>query len=226
MPISPSAEPRGNSAASLAPGVGAAREARESSRALPDDAAIQRVNEQLRLLQREELQQLAQRGIVPPERMILIPGGEFLMGAEDGLPDARPMHRVYISRFWLDEYEVTNRQYRLCAEGGGCTFPKDRSAYDDTTRAEHPVTNVTWYQARGYCKWLGKRLPTEAGVGKSGARARWAALSLGKQRRGVQKHMRTVEQNPVKNGTEPVGTVDFTVSLRRGRSRHERLGMG
>jgi formylglycine-generating enzyme required for sulfatase activity len=211
--MSPSAEPSGNSEASRTSAVrGPARETRESSRPLPDDAAIQRVNEQLRLVQREELQQLAQRGIVPPERMVLIPGGEFLMGAEDGLPDARPMHRVTISGFWLDEYEVTNRRYRLCAEGGGCTVPKDRSAYDDTTRAEHPVTNVTWNQARGYCRWLGKRLPTEAEWEKSARGPDGRLFPWGNSEDVVKARARTVEHNPVKNGTEPVGTIDFPVS--------------
>lgn len=53
--------------------------------------------------------------------MVLIPSGEFQMGAEDGLPDARPMHRVYVSTYWLDRHEATNRQYRRCVESGGCT---------------------------------------------------------------------------------------------------------
>src|SRR5262249_42722872 len=71
----------------------------------PDQAMTQQANEKLRLAQQEELQRLAQRGTAMQEGMVLIPAGEFLMGAEDGLRDARPMHRVFLSTFWLDRNE-------------------------------------------------------------------------------------------------------------------------
>jgi len=84
------------------------------------------------------------------------------MGEEDGLQDARPLHRVHLSSYWFDKYEVTNGQYRQCVEGGGCTPPKDRLTFDDPQRVQYPVTNITWNQARSFCQWQGKRLPTEA----------------------------------------------------------------
>jgi len=56
------------------------------------------------------------------------------MGAEDGLQDTRPLHRVHLSSYWFDKYEVTNALYRQCVEGGGCTPPKDRQAFDDPQR--------------------------------------------------------------------------------------------
>lgn len=185
---------------------------REPSSVKADDAGVRQVNEQLRLVQREELQRLAERGIVPPEGMILIPAGEFLMGSDDALPDARPLHRVYVSGFWLDKYEVTNRQYRQCAEGGGCAVPKDRSAYDEATRSEHPVTNVTWNQARGYCRWLGKRLPTEAEWEKAARGTDGRLYPWGNNDDVLRVRVRGLEQKLVKNGTEPVGSIDFAVS--------------
>lgn len=191
---------------------GPAVRSRESAMPLPDEAAVQKVNEQLRLVQREELERLAQRGIRPPEQMVLIPADEFLMGAEDGLPDARPMHRVYLSAFWLDMYAVTNRRYRQCAEAGGCTLPKDRAAYDDPTRAEYPVSNVTWTQARGYCRWLGKRLPTEAEWEKAARGTDGRLYPWGNSDEVFKARARTVEQKVVKNGTGPVGSMDFAVS--------------
>jgi formylglycine-generating enzyme required for sulfatase activity len=127
-----------------------------------DAKAIARVNDQLRTAQEIELSQLAQRGIPQPEGMVVIPAGEFWMGAEDGLQDARPLHRVHLSSYWFDKYEATNARYRQCVEGGGCTPPKDRLTFEDPQRAHNPVTNITWSQARSFCMWQGKRLPTEA----------------------------------------------------------------
>jgi formylglycine-generating enzyme required for sulfatase activity len=135
---------------------------REPVPSAQDAEAIARVNEQLRAAQQDELKQLAQHGIAQPEGMVVIPAGEFWMGADDGLKDARPLHRVYLSSYWLDKYEVTNARYRQCVEGGGCTPPKDRQAFDDLERAQYPVTNITWNQARSFCQWQGRRLPTEA----------------------------------------------------------------
>jgi formylglycine-generating enzyme required for sulfatase activity len=44
--------------------------------------------------------------------MVLIKGGEFVMGAEDpSFGDAQPLHKVKISSFWMDEHEVTNAQF-------------------------------------------------------------------------------------------------------------------
>lgn len=57
----------------------------------------------------------------PPAGMVWIPGGEFSMGTEDptdmvcggpdAMPDARPVHRVYVDGFWMDATEVTNEQF-------------------------------------------------------------------------------------------------------------------
>lgn len=126
------------------------------------DEYIGRVNGQLQVLQREELQKLLDRGVLPLPEMVLIPSGEFLMGSEEGPSDSRPLRRVFVSAFWIDRQEVTNGQYRQCLEGGGCGPPKDREAFDDPQRVRHAVTNVTWTQARAYCQWAGKRLPSEA----------------------------------------------------------------
>lgn len=135
---------------------------REQAPSAQSEETITGVNNRLGEAQQDELKRLAERGIAQPEGMVVIPAGEFLMGAEDGLQDARPMHRVYLSSYWLDIYEVTNARYRQCVEGGGCTVPKDRMTFDEPQNAQHPVTNVTWNQARSFCQWQGKRLPTEA----------------------------------------------------------------
>lgn len=207
----PASSGKGEAAFAPSPRAPVAR-GRDSSVPLPDEAAVQKVNEQLRLVQRDELERLAQRGIRPPEQMVLIPAGEFSMGSEDGLPDSRPLHRVYVSAYWLDKYPVTNRQYRQCVEAGGCLFPKDRSSYDEAARAEHPVTNVMWSQARGYCRWLGKRLPTEAEWEKAARGTDGRLYPWGNSDEVFKTRARTIEQQMMKTGTDPVGTMDVAVS--------------
>jgi formylglycine-generating enzyme len=43
--------------------------------------------------------------------MVWIPGGTFKMGSNSGLSDESPAHSVTLSGFWIDKYEVTNRQF-------------------------------------------------------------------------------------------------------------------
>ncbi len=91
-------------------------------------------------------------------QMVEIPAGNFLMGSESGDNDEQPEHSVYLDTYYIDKYEVTNAQYIQCEVAGGCSGTADRSS----KYANHPVTNVTWYEADEYCRWAGKRLPTEA----------------------------------------------------------------
>ncbi len=105
---------------------------------------------------------------------IYIPGGEFIMGADDlqDVPDSvkffRPEHVVYLDAFWMDETEVTNGQYALCVAAGVCSPPGEMGSYesdhyyDDPQYANHPVVFIAWGQASTYCEWAGRRLPTEA----------------------------------------------------------------
>ena len=102
--------------------------------------------------------------------MATIPTGCFEMGDNfnEGSPPERPVHSVCISSFKLDRYEVTNAQYAECVNAGVCNAPSDTASYTRATYygdpdfSDFPVINVDWYQADGYCSWIGKRLPTEA----------------------------------------------------------------
>lgn len=51
---------------------------------------------------------------ISPPGMILIPGGDFQMGSEEkgARPDERPVHKVHVSRFWMDVTEVTNAEFK------------------------------------------------------------------------------------------------------------------
>ena len=172
-----------------------------------DDAGVEKMNERLKAAQREAVEQLASRGAVFSEGMMaLIPSGEFLMGAEDLLPDARPVHQVFVSSYWLDRYQVTNAQYRKCVDAGACLPPKDRQAFEDIDRAQHPVTNVTWLQARTYCQWKGKRMPTEAEWEKAARGTDGRRYPWGNSGEVIKSRLKAGEVKIAQNGTEPVGS--------------------
>jgi len=93
--------------------------------------------------------------------MMLVPEGTFTMGTE-GYASERPVHEVYLKAYYMDIYEVTNAEYRLCVKDGVCSLPENTDKYNDPTHIEHPVVYVDWYQASTFCEWRGARLPSEA----------------------------------------------------------------
>ena len=171
------------------------------------DEAIAKTNARLRGEQEEEEKKLRERGATVPDDMAVVPAGEFLMGTEDGLPDARPLHRIHLSGYLIDRYEVTNSQYRQCVDGGSCAAPRDREAFDDREREQHPVVNVTWSQARVYCQWAGKRLPTEAEWEKAARGTDGRRYPWGNSDTVIEQHRpKGNEAKLTANGTGPVGT--------------------
>lgn len=108
-----------------------------------------------------------------PDEMVLVPAGEFTMGAssdEGGLPDEQPLRLVYLSAFWIDRYEVTNAAYARFVQETGYQVPANAAPaltlWDHNSPLpgieQHPVVNVSWLDAVAFCRWAGKRLPTEA----------------------------------------------------------------
>lgn len=85
----------------------------------------------------------------------------FRMGSDQGEPDETPAHEVTLKGFLLDRTEVTNDDYRACVDANACGAAASFTA-PGLGGGKQPVVGVSWFDADRYCKWVGKRLPTEA----------------------------------------------------------------
>ena len=123
--------------------------------------------------------------------MVYVPAGEFVMGSQDSDPvadpDEKPQHTVYVDSFWIDQLPVTNALFsRFVSSTGYVTMAeKQASGYvyrdgewievrnatwlhphgpdsDIIGLDQHPVVQVNYEDAWAYCRWVGRRLPTEA----------------------------------------------------------------
>ena len=114
----------------------------------------------------------------PGDEMVHVPPGAFTMGSKTASASERPEHTVTLTRpFMLDRLEVTVAQYATCVRSGACTpagmHGPDLARSDisvrgalcnafDPARVNHPINCVDRLQAEAYCRFVGKRLPTEA----------------------------------------------------------------
>jgi len=62
----------------------------------------------------------------PDDRMVWIPGGRFRMGSEDHYPEESPLHEVQVDGFWIDRFQVTNRDYARFVEETGYVTVAER----------------------------------------------------------------------------------------------------
>jgi formylglycine-generating enzyme required for sulfatase activity len=96
-----------------------------------------------------------------PSDLVAIPGGEFLLGQNDGRDDERPAHCVTVSPFRIARCQVTNAEFDAFRRATG----REKVEFSDATL---PVVSVNWFDAVAYCDWLAGdwnlpvRLPTEA----------------------------------------------------------------
>lgn len=101
--------------------------------------------------------------------MVYVPAGDFTMGFDRAAKkDMSPGHTVNLDSFWIDRTEVTNAQYAKCVTAGNCDEPRDLTShnrvnyYNGDRYAAFPVINITYNEAKAYCQWAGRALPTEA----------------------------------------------------------------
>lgn len=106
---------------------------------------------------------------------VYIPAGTFMRGGVDAnaKPAEMPATKVTMDGYWIDKVEVTNGMYLLCVTAGVCNLPHygTQTLFKSETRPEYfrnpeyndyPVVYVGWGDADAYCKWAGRRLPSEA----------------------------------------------------------------
>ncbi len=109
----------------------------------------------------------AASGKVQEQSMALVPAGEFTMGSSTGDADERPVRQVYVDAFYMDKYQTSVGKYGTFLEATSHEAPEDWDIMDKPVHQKRPVINVDWADADAYCKWAGKRLPTEAEWEKS-----------------------------------------------------------
>ncbi len=157
-----------------------------------------------------------------PGETVLVPAGKFIRGSNNRLPDEGPEYLAETKAFWIDKYEVTNLQYKQFVDATKRKSPKHwrNRTYPDG-KVDHPVVFVSWFDAYEYCKWAGKRLPTdiewekaargtdgrnfpwgdEFDVNRVNSPVRWAALHI---------EGGTTPVGAFEGGKSPYGTYDMS----------------
>ncbi|MBH0191698.1 MAG: SUMF1/EgtB/PvdO family nonheme iron enzyme [Nitrospira sp.] len=101
-----------------------------------------------------------------PDEMVAIAAGPFVRGTENGGFDERPTRTIHLGEYSIDRFEVTNHQYQQFVMATGHRKPGLPSRYAKSGAkvrgVNQPIVYVSWDDAEEYCRWKGKRLPTEA----------------------------------------------------------------
>lgn len=123
-----------------------------------------------------------------PEGMVWVPGGSKRLGTDQGKTNEGPAYAAIVAGFWLNRSPVTVAEFAAFQKAGGYQTSADKlgsgevmqfgtgrwqlvpganwlhpfGTSGDTAKPEHPVTQVSWYDAKAYCQTHNWRLPTEA----------------------------------------------------------------
>ena len=124
----------------------------------------QRAQEYLARAEKAEKAEKADPGsfrsrILTWRKFVRIPAGEFEMG--DGGHSDCPRHRVWLDAYDIGVYCVTNAEYGQFVQTAAHR-PPNNDRWNNPSYADHPVTDVSWDDARAYAEWARCELPTEA----------------------------------------------------------------
>ncbi|HXH12241.1 MAG TPA: SUMF1/EgtB/PvdO family nonheme iron enzyme [Alphaproteobacteria bacterium] len=151
--------------------------------------------------------------------MVLIPAGEFTMG-HPGSYDTQPVGRIPLPAFYIDKYEVTNKRYKRFIDATGHKVPWSlepaaepykwdwQARMYPTGKGDDPVVLVSWEDAKAFCAWAGKSLPTEAQWEKAARGANGKSYPWGND--WLDKHANTIESGL--RQTSPVGMFERDIS--------------
>jgi formylglycine-generating enzyme required for sulfatase activity len=151
---------------------------------------------------------------------VYIPAGTFHMGGLDVRRAANeiPDHDVTLDAFWMDQLEVTNAMYGLCVSAGVCTLPRNLksqrrpSYFDNPEFKDYPVIYVTWGQAKTYCEWAERRLPTEAEWERAGRGDDFRTFPWGEDKAdGTLANFNMLAGDTTRVGSFPAGASPFGV---------------
>jgi eukaryotic-like serine/threonine-protein kinase len=151
---------------------------------------------------------------------VYIPAGTFRMGGMDvrRAPNEIPDHDVTLAAFWMDQMEVTNAMYALCVYAGDCRLPQDLKSqrrpeyFNNPEFKDYPVIYVTWGQAKTYCEWAGRHLPTEAEWERAGRGDDFRTFPWGEDKaNGLLANFNMLVGDTSRVGTYPAGASPFGV---------------
>ncbi len=157
--------------------------------------------------------------------LLYVPAGEFTMGNNSGNANEKPEHKVYLDAFWIDQTEVTNAMYAKCVKAGACQAPSSTksytrdSYYGNPQFDTYPVVYVAWNDAKQYCTWAGRRLPTEAqwekaARGTDGRIYPWGDQAPDKTRLNYNFEVGDMTQvGAYPTGASPYGALDMAGSV-------------
>ena len=149
--------------------------------------------------------------------MALIPGGKFIMGSNERWDDEAPEYIESVNKFYIDRHEVTNAEYEKFTYGTKREEPYHwPNGKIPRGKKNHPVIYVSWHDASEYCKWRGKRLPTEqewekSARGDSGNIYPWGnTWATNKSNHPYKGSTGTEPVGSYPNGKSPYGLYDMS----------------
>ena len=149
--------------------------------------------------------------------MVFVPAGDFMMGCNEQVDkqcakEERPYHKVYLDAFYIDKFLVTQGDYNECVNSGKCSANEKLNHFSGDRQ---PLVGVTWNDANTYCKWAGKRLPTEAqwekaARGTDGRVYPWGnSIDTTKANYDDSKMGKTSDVGSYPSGASPYGALDM-----------------